>query len=65
MPIAKAHGYILAGDAYAHVSLPPLDASAMDGYAIYREPHHAKGSAFHMIGEAPAGAPYAGEVGTE
>ena len=63
VPIAKAHGYTLAGDACAHVSLPPLDASAMDGYAIACKPHHAKGSVFHMIGEAPAGAPYAGEVG--
>lgn len=62
MPIAKTHGYILAQDACAHVSLPPLDASAMDGYAIKREPHHAKSSVFHMIGEAPAGAPFAGEV---
>lgn len=63
IPITQAHGYILAQDMCARVSLPPLDASAMDGYAIKCEPQHEEGSVFSLIGEAPAGAPFDGEVG--
>ncbi len=64
-PIAHAHGHVLAQDACAQVSLPPLDASAMDGYAICLEPDHGEGSIFTLIGEAPAGAPFAGTVGKD
>ena len=55
----------LAEDMFAQVTLPPLDASAMDGYAVKLEGHHKQGSVFKLIGESPAGAPYAGEVGAD
>ena len=57
-----AVGRVLATDMHAKLSLPPNDVSAMDGYAILREPHHTKGSVFHLIGEAPAGEAFLGKV---
>jgi len=65
LPLAKLSGHILAEDALAKTTLPPLDASAMDGYAVKLEPHHKQGSTFTQIGESPAGNPYAGTVGTD
>ena len=52
-------------DMRAQITLPPLDASAMDGYAVKLEERHKQGSVFTLIGESPAGAPYAGEVGAD
>jgi len=63
--LIDAHGHVLAKDMRAGVTLPPLDASAMDGYAVKLKDHHKQGSMFTLIGEAPAGAPYDGEVGTD
>jgi len=63
--LKDAHGHVLEKDMRADVTLPPLDASAMDGYAVKLEDHHKQGSIFTLIGEAPAGAPYDGEVGTD
>ena len=60
-----ANGHVIAKDMHAKVTLPPLDASAMDGYAVKLEEHHKQGSIFTLIGESPAGAPYAGEVGAD
>ncbi|MBL4871270.1 MAG: molybdopterin molybdotransferase MoeA [Robiginitomaculum sp.] len=57
-----AIGRVLATDMRAKLSLPPNDASAMDGYAILREEHHTKGSVFNLIGEAPAGDAFQGKV---
>ncbi|PHR92173.1 MAG: molybdopterin molybdenumtransferase MoeA [Robiginitomaculum sp.] len=65
IPLKQAHGYICAETLHAKVTLPPLDASAMDGYAMKIEDHHAQGSHFKLIGEAPAGAPYQGRVGPD
>ena len=55
-------GHVLASDVRANVTLPPLDASAMDGYAVNLESHHVQGSSFKLIGQSPAGAPYGGTV---
>ncbi|PHR60364.1 MAG: molybdopterin molybdenumtransferase MoeA [Robiginitomaculum sp.] len=65
LPLTEANGHVLAQTQYAKLTLPPLDASAMDGYALKLEPHHTQGSMLKLIGEAPAGAPYDGQVGTD
>ncbi len=62
IPLRSAHGHVLAQDIQAKVTLPPLGASAMDGYAVKLEPHYAQGAVFTRIGEAPAGAPFQGSV---
>ncbi|GJL91664.1 molybdopterin molybdotransferase MoeA [Hyphococcus sp.] len=53
---------ILAEDVSAEITQPPFAASAMDGYAIRFEDAKA-GASLKVIGEAPAGAPFAGRVG--
>lgn len=63
LPIADCQGLRLAGDLIARVSRPPADASAMDGYAVRLEDVREAGAALTVIGEAPAGAPYAGSIG--
>ena len=63
--LKDAVGHVLAEDMFAQVTLPPLDASAMDGYAVKLEEHHKQDSVFTLIGESPAGAPYAGKVGSD
>ncbi len=61
--LAQLNGYVLAEDAVAKTTLPPLDASAMDGYAIRLQDHHRQGSTFTLIGHSPAGAPFQGKIG--
>jgi molybdopterin molybdotransferase len=63
LPIRDAIGHVLAQDVQARVTHPPLDASAMDGYAIKLAADHKAGSKFTLIGEAPAGRPFDGTVG--
>ena len=65
VPLAELDGYVLAEDAFAKTTLPPLDASAMDGYAVKLEAHHKQGSQFTQIGESPAGNPFPGTVGAD
>lgn len=65
LSLQQAHGYVIAETLSAKVTLPPLNASAMDGYAMKIEARHAKGSRFKLIGEAPAGAPFQGKVATD
>lgn len=64
LPLRDAAGHVLAKDMSSLVTLPPNDASAMDGYAIFLESHHELGSEFQLIGEAPAGHPFDGRVGS-
>lgn len=63
LPLAKLNGRVLTKDMLAKTTLPPLDASAMDGYAVKLEDHHKQGSTFTQIGESPAGNPFPGTVG--
>ena len=63
LAIEDAHGRRLAEDAWARVSRPPADMSAMDGYAVRLEDVRSPGTRLSVIGEAPAGAPFAGKVG--
>jgi len=65
LPLKQADGHVLAEDIVSKVTLPPLDASAMDGYAVKLEARHQSGSQFILIGESPAGAPFSGKVGRD
>ena len=56
------NGRILADDITAQLTQPPFAASAMDGYAV-RFADMKTGARLDIIGEAPAGTPFAGHVG--
>lgn len=65
-PLLSALGQVLAGDVYAAFSIPPLDNTAMDGYAVIAadtagatEQHPVE---LHVTGELAAGYLYDGEV---
>jgi len=60
-PIARCGGATLAADIVAERSQPPDPVSAMDGYAV-REEEAVAGATLRVIGDAPAGAPFAGRV---
>jgi len=62
VPLSKALGARSAEDVKAHLTMPPFAASAMDGYAA-RLSDSTAGNTLRVIGEAPAGMPYAGQVG--
>jgi molybdopterin molybdotransferase len=57
--IAQAWGRVLAAPVQARVTQPPADVSAMDGYAL----RAADPGPWTVIGSAPAGHPFSGEVG--
>lgn len=59
--LAQAHGRVLARPVEAHLTVPPEDVSAMDGYAL-RAADAQQGAVLKLIGEAPAGHPFAGYV---
>ncbi|MBI2517243.1 MAG: molybdopterin molybdotransferase MoeA [Opitutae bacterium] len=58
--LAQALGRTLRADARADADSPPFDASAMDGYAARRAD---LATPLRVIGEAQAGAAFAGTVG--
>ncbi|MEM6741581.1 MAG: gephyrin-like molybdotransferase Glp [Pseudomonadota bacterium] len=62
VPLRQAVGRVLAGDMVATRAQPPFAASAMDGYAARQDDVHA-GAELRVIGEAPAGAAFDGQVG--
>lgn len=62
VPLARAHGRVLAGEIRAARTQPPFDASAMDGYAV-RRAEAQPGMTLKVIGEAPAGRRFAGTLG--
>lgn len=65
--ILEALGRVLAVDAKAKRDVPAGDNSAMDGYGVRHEDlEHASPSeprTLKVVGEAPAGRPYEGQVG--
>jgi molybdopterin molybdotransferase len=63
VPLAAAYGRVLGADIAARVTQPPADVSAMDGFALRAEDVSA-GARLKVVGEAPAGHPFAGEIGT-
>lgn len=60
-PLAEAAGRVLAADLAARRSQPPFPASAMDGYAL-RAADAPAGATLRVIGTAPAGQSFAGNV---
>lgn len=63
VPLAEADGRVLAEDVAARRTQPPLDVSAMDGYAV-RAADLTGTVKLNLIGEAPAGRPFDGAVDT-
>ncbi len=61
--LAQAHERVLARPVLARLSMPPADVSAMDGYAV-RAADTQSGAVLRLIGEAPAGHPFSGRMGT-
>ncbi|MEM9739928.1 MAG: molybdopterin molybdotransferase MoeA [Pseudomonadota bacterium] len=62
IPIAQAAGRRLTGDIIAGIDRPSDTVSAMDGYAVRLRDVGEAGTQLTVIGEAPAGHPYTGEV---
>lgn len=61
--LADAARRILAAPIVAAHDQPPAPLSAMDGFAV-RSADVAVGAVLRLVGESPAGAPFAGSVGT-
>ena len=61
--LTDALGRVLSREAIAPIDHPPAPMSAMDGYAVRADDAHA-GAELAVIGEAPAGRPFAGRVGS-
>ncbi|MSP01855.1 MAG: molybdopterin molybdenumtransferase MoeA [Acetobacteraceae bacterium] len=60
--LANAWNRVTAEPVVARLTQPPSDVSAMDGYAL-RAADGGPGATLTVIGAAPAGHPFAGEVG--
>lgn len=60
--LPAALGRVLAEDVAARVAHPPLDVSAMDGYAV-RAADVTSPAKLAIIGESAAGRPFSGSVG--
>ncbi len=60
--LAGAWGRVTAEPVIARLTQPPADVSAMDGYALCAA-DATVGAVLDVIGEAPAGHPFAGAVG--
>ncbi|HEU5321859.1 MAG TPA: molybdopterin molybdenumtransferase MoeA, partial [Methylomirabilota bacterium] len=56
-------GRILADDVVAALTQPPVAVSAMDGYAVRAADVARVPARLTVIGSAPAGSPFAGQVG--
>jgi molybdopterin molybdotransferase len=61
LPVGECGGRTAAADIVAARDQPPAPLSAMDGYAVRAEDARIDAT-LRVIGEAPAGAPYAGSV---
>ncbi len=62
VPITEAHGRVLAEDIQSLRTQPPVDVSAMDGYALRAEDITSGPISLQVIGEVAAGKPYTGQV---
>ena len=60
--LAQGWGRVLAAPVTARLTQPPADVSAMDGYAL-RAAGGVLGATLRVVGAAPAGHPFAGQVG--
>ena len=61
--LEQARGRVLAEDIAAHLTQPPFDASAMDGYAVRAADVATLPATLRLIGDALAGRGFDGEVG--
>jgi len=62
VPLDAALGRTLAAPLHAKLTQPPAALSAMDGYAVRLADVAAPGARLTIVGEAPAGSPFAGPV---
>jgi molybdopterin molybdotransferase len=62
VPLAAAHGRVLASDLKALRTQPPADVSAMDGYAVRAVDIASAPVELNVTGEVAAGRPFAGQV---
>ena len=62
LPLAEAHGRVLAADVKALRTQPPSNVSAMDGYAARAADVSKPPVRLKLIGEVAAGHPFKGEV---
>ncbi len=62
VPLSEAWHRVLAAPVTARVTQPPTDVSAMDGYAVQAASAQ-QGAVLRVIGQAPAGHPFAGKIG--
>lgn len=60
--LSEGWGRVLGRAVAARLTQPPADVSAMDGYAV-RAADAGLGARLAVVGSAPAGHPFAGEVG--
>jgi len=58
VPLAEAHGRVLAADLAARRTQPPAAVSAMDGYAVRGSDIAQIPARLKVIGEVPAGKPF-------
>ncbi len=63
VPIAGAWNRVTAEPVRARLTQPPADVSAMDGYGV-RTADGGLGATLTVIGAAPAGHPFVGQVGS-
>ena len=63
VPLAEAHGRVLAADLAALRTQPPADVSAMDGYAVRAADVATAPARLKLIGEVAAGHPFDRPVG--
>lgn len=61
-PLADAHGRVLAEDIRSLRTQPPVDLSAMDGYAVRAEDIVSAPTDLRVVGEVAAGKPFTGQV---
>ena len=63
VPLAEAHGRVLAADLEALRTQPPADVSAMDGYAVRAADVSTVPARLKVVGEVAAGHPFNGSIG--
>jgi molybdopterin molybdotransferase len=63
VPLAEAYGRVLAAELAAQRTQPPVDVSAMDGYAVRAADVKNAPARLRLIGEVAAGHPFEGTVG--
>jgi molybdopterin molybdotransferase len=61
VPLAEAHGRVLAADVAARLTQPPFPASAMDGYAV-RAADAKAGARLEVVGMSRAGERFSGAL---